>query len=264
MFFIKNNQKGFAAFLITILIMAVLFGIAVSVYVLTYSQQLILKNILLSSKTYYLSEAGLEDAIYRIKNNLPISSGYNLAVSNGSTTVTISGNDPKTITSFAGINNIRRKAQTVLLLETINPQFYFGVQIGEGGLEMANNTRINGNLYSDGAVNGATDSVVSGDISVAGVSNINSITVLGTARANDIKNSKICGDAYYQSIDSSSLTFLNSPKSSTCPLPLTPGIAYPGSPDEEIVSMPLTQANIDNWEAEAEAGGVYNDGSPQC
>jgi len=265
MHFIKNNQKGFAAFLITLLIMAVLFGTAVSVYVLAYGQQMILKNMLLSSKAYYFSEAGLEDAIYRIKNGMPISSSYNLAVGSGSDAVTVSGDDAKTIVSLAEIKDTRRKVQAVLSLETINPKFFFGVQVGDGGVVMENNTNIEGNMYSDGKVlGGSTASVISGDTTVAAGNEIKNVTVFGTARANEIEGSNICGDAYYQTIDNSSLNFLNSPNSATCPLPLTPGTAHPGSPDEPTVPMPITQDDIGNWEAAAEDGAVYSAGSPQC
>ena len=89
----------------------------------------------------------------------------------------------------------------------------------------------------------------------SGITLINSVVVIGDAQANTITNSKICGDAYYQSIDASSLDFVNNPTSPSCPDPLTDGTAFPGSPDPPISQMPISQANIDDWKSDATAGG---------
>lgn len=88
---------------------------------------------------------------------------------------------------------------------------------------------------------------------------LNDIIVKGSARANRIINSFVCGDAYYKNIDASSLSFLNNPTTPTCSLPLTNGMANPNSDDSPIEEMPVTIDTIRSWEAEAEAGGVYSD-----
>jgi len=96
------------------------------------------------------------------------------------------------------------------------------------------------------------------------ITTLSDMTIKGTARVNTITNSKICGDAYYQSIDASSLNFLNNPTSAPCALPLTTGTAYPGSEDPVVVPMPISDGNIADWEAAAEAGAIYESGSPEC
>ncbi|MCP6719159.1 MAG: hypothetical protein KJI71_02915, partial [Patescibacteria group bacterium] len=63
---IKNNQKGFAAFYLTILILAVIFILAIGAYILTYSEQKISINVIKSSQAYYAAEAGVEDALLRL------------------------------------------------------------------------------------------------------------------------------------------------------------------------------------------------------
>ena len=45
---------------------------------------------------------------------------------------------------------------------------------------------------------------------------------------------------------------------------LTPGTAFPNSNDPPVQPMPISQGNINDWETAAEAGGIYNAGSPQC
>ena len=101
---------------------------------------------------------------------------------------------------------------------------------------------------------------VSGDLNFktylgTGASSIDGIVVYGTAKANTITNSKICGDAYYQTIDSSSLAFLNNPSNPTCPDPLTPGTAFPGSSDPPPQNMPISDSNIQSWKNDAGLGG---------
>lgn len=101
---------------------------------------------------------------------------------------------------------------------------------------------------------------ISGDMSFrtffgSSLNSLTSMIVTGTARANVITASSICGDAYYQTIDSSSLTFLNNPSSPTCASPLTPGTSFSGSPDPVPSNLPISQANIDQWKADAQSGG---------
>ena len=89
-----------------------------------------------------------------------------------------------------------------------------------------------------------------------GFSSIDNLEIVGEARANTITNSKICGNAYYQSIDSSSLNFLNTPTNPTCANPLTPGTGSGGQSDPPVAPLPLSQANIDQWKTDAASGGV--------
>ncbi len=92
----------------------------------------------------------------------------------------------------------------------------------------------------------------------AGVSSLDGVIVLEDAKANTITDSKVCGDAYYKSIDSSSLNFLNNPTTQVCGTPVTNGTAYPDSADPPVENMPISQANIDQWKIDAQAGGTIS------
>ncbi|MCL4367046.1 hypothetical protein M1563_02665 [Patescibacteria group bacterium] len=46
--------------------------------------------------------------------------------------------------------------------------FNYGVQVGEGGLQMSNGARVNGSIYSNGNVSMSNNSIVTGDAYVAG------------------------------------------------------------------------------------------------
>ncbi|MEK7123598.1 MAG: choice-of-anchor R domain-containing protein, partial [Patescibacteria group bacterium] len=131
-----------------------------------------------------------------------------------------------------------------------------------------------GGGFSDGAAKYSSNwsagspvwTAITGDLNFkiwqGGINFINGIAVYGDARANTITNSKVCGNAYYQTIDGSSLTFVNSP-GSPCPTPYTLGTAYPGSSDPVPQNMPISDSNIQEWREQAEAGGVFSD-SAHC
>lgn len=86
---------------------------------------------------------------------------------------------------------------------------------------------------------------------------LDDVTVIGDAHANTIASSKVCGNAYYQTIDSFSANFLNDPSKPTCSDPLTPGAAYPGSQDPPLQNMPISDSNINQWKDDAALGGIY-------
>ena len=76
----------------------------------------------------------------------------------------------------------------------------------------------------------------------SGISQINDVDVFGLAKANNITNSTITGDAYYNTISGSSVG----------------GTAYPGSPTPPQVPLPISSSTIAQWKSDAEAGGVIN------
>jgi hypothetical protein len=422
-----SNQKGFAALYLALLLLGIFITTGAAMGIFIFRQQKMLHNEVASTKAYYAAEAGIEDSTYRIKNLINILSSYSIPVDSASVTVSIDQPNQNTriIRASGSTGNIFRKLESTLTIDIINPQFFYGAQAGVLGIEMENNSRIEGtggkagNIYSNGPIDGAPGATITGDVFVAtgmqqdqthtvynsdqifgqanpvidiaqsftpsqtntlvkvsvyikkvgnpddapvriltdaggspsktvlatatlrknlvgtsygwvdivfptpptlnqgttywlmidasrdandywvwgkdsnqGYGNgqakytqdwnapspswttivgdlnfktfmggqatfLQDVIVLGDAHANTITNSKICGDAYYQSIDASSLSFLNSPSKPTCPEPLTPGTAYPGSADPPLQNMPVSESNINQWKSDAEAGGTY-------
>lgn len=413
----QNFCKGQAV------IMVVVFFLFISLSVIFSVVSPALKNLKISHDlakakiSYFFAESGVEDAIYRIKNNLPYAASYNFTADGMKASMTITGaGNSKTVEAKGENNNNFRKVRVNLDIATNEVDFFYGVQVGAGGIEMGQSSNITGSVYSNGSITGENDAKVSGDAIVAGhtyessqaksivcltdqivgktdpqidfaqsfvattsaplakvslyikktgspnnreirittdsggspnsndiaegdlisslvttsygwvditfnsppllvagntywivldasqnnddywkwcrdsnngytsgvakhsqdwnsdpwtqivgdlnfktyfgagVSLIDGVIVKGDAKANSITNSKICGDAYYQSIDSSSLNFLNSPTSQTCGTPLTNGTAHPGAADPPLQNMPISQANIDQWKTDAQAG----------
>ncbi|MBI2450378.1 MAG: hypothetical protein HYV47_02465 [Candidatus Nealsonbacteria bacterium] len=260
-----KNQKGFATFFVTILIFTVVFSISASIFILTYGEQKIIKNIVKSSQSYYAAETGLEDAILRLKKSMNLPSSYSIAFNGVQAQVSLQSPNVNTriITSDAVDAGISRKLEMRVAVETIKPQFFYGAQVGTLGIEMENNSRIEGaggtvgNIYSNGPIEGDGGATITGDVFIAAGA-LDDVVVLGSVHANTIDDSKICGNAYYQTIDSSSLDFLNNPRNPTCPDPLSPGNAYPDSSDPPLQNMPISDSDIAKWKQDAAAGGIYS------
>lgn len=125
-----------------------------------------------SAQSYYTSESGVEDAIYRIRNNKNIASQNVLAVENSYATTTVDTlGDVKTITATGNKNEAVRKVRTTMTISSTEADFFYGVQVGEGGVEMGQNSNINGSIYSNGSIVGASGAAISGDVQVAAGSN---------------------------------------------------------------------------------------------
>jgi len=163
-----RNQKGFALLLSTIIILGGSLILAGGFLVLASTEIKISQTKLKSLQSYYASEAGLEDAIYRVKNAMQYSSSYNLNVGQNQTTITVNATTASaTIESQGSAENRIRKTQTVFDLPTTTVGFNYGTQIGEGGIVMGNGSRINGSIYSNGSITGSSGARITGSAWVA-------------------------------------------------------------------------------------------------
>lgn len=409
------------------LLIAVIFFLIISVTIVVGSVETVVgsrkiaQNLIKSKSSYFTSEAGIEDALYRVKKNKQISNPEAMTLNDGTVSVIVndSGGGEKEIIARGDVSSDIRNIKTSVSAGQ-GYDFFYGVQVGAGGMEMDENSNVIGSVYSNGSISGSSGSKISGDAIVAGhieesllarsivcnqdqivgkndpqidfaqsfvapsseplakvslylkkignpdsrtvkiaadnngspdndslasgtlnkslvatlygwtditfsspplltdgntywiildadkdndeywiwckdsnngygngvgkyskkwnddpwaqitgdlnfrtyfgagVSLIDGVVITGDAKANTITDSKICGNAYYQSIDSSSLNFLNGPTTQTCGTPVTNGMAYPGASDSPLQNMPISQANIDQWKADAQAGGTVS------
>lgn len=210
-----------------------------------------------SKGAYYLSEAGNEDATYRIKNSKTIDMTETLVLGGNTaiTTITTSGGQ-QDIVSVGNINTHTRKVSAQLVTSS-GVSFNYGVQAGAGGVFLGNSASITGNLFSIGPVcgggaTGATCSGGSGTNTVTGTiisagSGTNGVigrlrnTTAGSAMyAGTISNSTIVGPAYCNTISGSSSSPSGCQTLSSQP----------------PADMPIPDAQVLEWEAAAEAGGV--------
>lgn len=244
-----NNQKyslnNRGAAIITVVLFFVVISAAVAVGLASpiVRDYKISKDIEKSKGAYYLSEAGHEDALYRIKQGISISSQEVLTLDGNTATTTITTVDAsnKTIASVGDILQNTRRVKSALTTST-GASFGFGVQTGNGGITMANSSSITGNVYSNGPISGSGSNLITGTIVSAGPSgSILGVSSGSSAYAHTISNSSVGGNAYYQTKISTTVS----------------GTSYPGSADQPTASLPITDETITQLETDAATGGTY-------
>lgn len=237
-------------------------------------QQKIASQLVLSRQSYFLAEASVEDVVYRLRTGKPVSSTEILSLSGSIvTTVTTDTAEGKQIVATGEVKETVRKVKANLILGT-GIAFHYGVQIGQGGLEMSNSSKVIGNAYSNGNIIGTNSARIQGTAiasgptgiidgmnidgdawshTIKGISTVGgnathavlqNTTVTGNVVADSISNCTIGGTAKYD-------TKLSCTVTGTITIP-NPDVFVPA----DILPLPISEAQIDAWEQEAEVGGV--------
>lgn len=245
----KNTSEKGAALLI-----AVLFFLIISVTIVIGSSGPVIadrkaaQNLIKSKASYFVSEAGVEDVSYRIIKSKNYDNAENLTLEDYTTSTAVIDNEDgtKEIIATGNASNLIRKNK-INLIPGVGASFHYGLQVGDGGIEMSNTSTVNGNVFSNGRITGSNNNLINGDVISAGSSGlITGIYTSGSAYAHSIQNSTVGTDAYYQTISGTSVS----------------GVSYPGSQDQSTATMPISDAKIDEWKAEALAGGVHTSPCP--
>lgn len=242
-----KNEKGQMALVTVVTILAAGVVLVVALGILTFNEIKKINNVEKSLQSYYAAEAGVEDSLLRIRNNMnyPNPGSYTLSVGQGSTTVDISGPLVNlTITSKGDVNKRFRKLAVNLVAtpSSSGASFNFAVQVGEGGLVMANNSGINGNVYVNAGILAQNSAFVTGGATA--VTTIDNLDITDDGWANTIDNSTVGGIKYCQNTNDS------------------PACDTSKGADPTIEPFPLTAAEIAQWKADAAAGGTC--GPPKC
>lgn len=122
-----------------------------------------------------LAEAGLDKALTSLNSSGGAYSGESeTALGNGSFSVTVTTVDSNTksieATGYIPSKTNYKVQRTikVSIAKGIGASFKYGVQVGEGGLQMGTNNKVVGSVYSNGNVTSVNNNEVTGDIWVAG------------------------------------------------------------------------------------------------
>ncbi len=160
---LKIKRNGGQAFLLGVVMFLFLsLSAVVGISNPILRQASITNDFLTSRKSYFLSEAGVEDSIYRIKNNKQTSSPETLSLDGASVVTTITDTlGTKTIETSAESKKLVRKIGTVLKTG-IGTSFSYGIQSGAGGFTLGNNVVVNGSVYASGAIVGSSGSLITG------------------------------------------------------------------------------------------------------
>ncbi len=138
----KNGERGAA------MMISLIFFILASVLVVlgltgpAAREYKIANDALTSRQSYFLSESGAEDAFYRLKNSMTLPSSVTLVLGSSSTVTSITdlGGGQKQIVSTGNVNSSNR-AVDLRVATGAGISFNYGVQVGEGGLDLQGSGR---------------------------------------------------------------------------------------------------------------------------
>jgi len=201
---IKKQQKGAALLLSIILILSVSLIIGLGLSFLSFNSLANVQHRIKSAQSYYAAEAGLEDSLLRLKNGLNYLDLNTLTVGDSTIDIEISGliGGSRTIIATADTDSRIRKVSAILTINTDQVSFFYGAQAGDGGVLMGNNSRIEGNVFSNGSVvaSGGGSGDITDSVTISGNGNkIDGITVGGDVYVHTCANSNITGDLNYVS-----------------------------------------------------------------
>ncbi|HPS21415.1 MAG TPA: choice-of-anchor R domain-containing protein [Candidatus Paceibacterota bacterium] len=116
-----------------------------------------------SKNSYYLAESGMEDAVYRILAGLPISDNETLGLDSNSvsTTITTVNSNQRRVESLGDVSSFERKLNLLLTTST-GVSFNYGVQVGQGGMDLQGSSGIVGNVYANGPITGGSSCYITG------------------------------------------------------------------------------------------------------
>jgi len=245
-----GKEKGAALLLSIILILSVSLIINLGLSSLTFHSLISARNKIKSIQSYYAAEAGIEDSLLRIKNEMQFSSPNTLTVGDSSTSIEISEEligGSWDITCQGDTNNRIRKL-TVTYGETIDGvSFYYGAQAGEGGVTMGNNSQIIGNFFSNSSIlpsGGGGGEITDTAIIALNENIIEATNVGGDAYAYSCKDSNITGTLYYVTGG----TITNCSYGSLVEL----------TNEIEAEELPISLEQITDWKDEASTGGTFS------
>ncbi len=195
-------------------------------------------------RSFYAAEAGIEDAIYRHRDAKGYSNTESFTIDGNTVNTTrVLNVDIYEITATANAQGAVRRSFAELAVGD-GASFNFGLQSGNGGITLSNNSAIYGNVFSNGTVRGQGSATVYGDVVSAGTSGlIDSITATGSAYAHSITGSTIGGNAYYYATGTLTGTLVS-------------GTRFPGYPDQATATMPITDTMIEGWKDQITASGT--------
>ncbi len=241
-----------------ILIALVFFGIFVSVttafigFLLSSEREV--RVAIASTQALQLAEAGIDQAAYQLNQNPSYTGETGTALATGVFTVTVSSIDSDTkhivVTAYvpSSQNPTATKTATATVgLNSSEISFHYGVQAGDGGFDLSNSSLIIGNVFSTGSVIGHSTNLIYGSVISAGTDGLvygvhatSSVYAhtLGSASANTV----VDGDAYYVNKTNTTVA----------------GTLHPSSSDQGSVALPISDAQISEWESYAVAGGTIN------
>ncbi len=192
-----NTQKGQTLFAVVVFL-GIVFIITMGLFAYVMNNRVVTTRMNNTTQALNIAEAGVSKAVWCLNNPDECAPGYSgetTSFGGGEyTTVLTSIGGDYTVESLGTFNSIQKKIKVTIskFATSAAASFYYGVQVGAGGLTMNNNSYINGSMYSNGSISGGAGSYITGDIFVAG----------GTALAADQEQTTVSSDFPFRSSSS--------------------------------------------------------------
>jgi hypothetical protein len=157
-----NFKKGQAIITAVIFFLFVSMTTILGVTAPVYKEVQLANDINKSKESFYLSESGQEDAVYRLKNGISISNTEVLTLGSSTVSTIIQDNSGmKVITSTATSSSLVRRIETELQMGQ-GVAFNYGIQTGQGGFNLSGGATVNGNVYANGNIEATNGVVITG------------------------------------------------------------------------------------------------------
>ena len=160
--------------MLVLVFLSIIFIISVSLISYVMNHRVITQLLYNDSQALSVAEAGIDKAVWCFNNPSECAPNYNgetANIGNGqyATVVTSVGQDYH-VTSTATVNKRRKIIEVTVSKQTTtsDASFFYGVQVGAGGLEMEENSYVIGNIYSNGSIAAGNGAYITGDVYVAG------------------------------------------------------------------------------------------------
>ncbi len=158
-----QTNKGAAMMIVVLFFVFISLTILVGIIAPVVREYKIATTTFNSKNSYFLAESGVEDALYRIKNNKQIGTSETIVLGASSTTTTITtlSSNQKQITSLGDTSSNQRKVD-MTITTTPGVSFNYGVLVGQGGIDLNGSGTVNGNVYANGPITGDSSAIITG------------------------------------------------------------------------------------------------------
>lgn len=133
------------------------------------------RDIWSGKQSYYLSEAGAEDVMYRLKDSsmsANVGSSETLSLDGYSAVTQVTSSyDGKTLTTLSDEKGYKKTVETKVIQGT-GTSFNYGILVGTGGFTITGGSTVVGNVYSNGDILGGSGIHITGSAIAASAGNI--------------------------------------------------------------------------------------------
>lgn len=181
-----SSSKGAAMIIVVFFFMLISLTILFGIVTPVVREFQIASNNFDSKQSYFIAESGIEDMMYRVKNNMNtgvIGADRVLFLNDSFVSIPTEfidlGNGKKKISILGSVDSNERTVNLNITTAT-GVSFNYGVLVGQGGITLEGSGTVRGNIYANGPITGDSSAVITGTAISANSPSIISDQVNGT------------------------------------------------------------------------------------